>query len=77
MVALNSRKQEIWRWDGLFASTPMKAQTLHETLMSRRLEAEGLTVLGWRNPPINDQVAGDVARASQPAIRKSSSLRRT
>ncbi|MCU0426294.1 MAG: glutamate synthase large subunit [Candidatus Kapabacteria bacterium] len=41
-----------------------------ETLIQRRLEAEGLRVLGWRNPPINDQVAGDVAKASQPAIRQ-------
>ncbi len=41
-----------------------------ETLIARRLETEGLTVLGWRNPPINDQVAGEVARASQPAIRQ-------
>mgnify|MGYP002784559281 CR=1 FL=1 len=41
-----------------------------EHLIQRRLEAEGLKVLGWRNPPINDQVAGDVAKASQPAIRQ-------
>lgn len=41
-----------------------------EALITSRLKAEGLTVLGWRNPPVNDQVAGDVARASQPAIRQ-------
>jgi glutamate synthase domain-containing protein 2/glutamate synthase domain-containing protein 1/glutamate synthase domain-containing protein 3 len=41
-----------------------------EALVSSRLKAEGLTVLGWRNPPVNDQVAGDVARSTQPAIRQ-------
>ena len=41
-----------------------------EALITSRLKAEGLQVLGWRNPPVNDQVAGDVARSSQPAIRQ-------
>ncbi|MCS6809333.1 MAG: glutamate synthase large subunit, partial [Bacteroidota bacterium] len=41
-----------------------------EYLIQRRLEAEGLQILGWRNPPINDQVAGDLAKLSQPAIRQ-------
>ncbi|TAE30379.1 MAG: glutamate synthase large subunit [Candidatus Kapaibacterium sp.] len=41
-----------------------------ESLITSRLKAEGLTVLGWRNPPVNEQVAGDVARTTQPAIRQ-------
>lgn len=41
-----------------------------EAVIAKRLQAEGLTVLGWRNPPINDQVAGAQARATQPAIRQ-------
>ena len=39
-----------------------------EGILERIVEEEGLTVLGWRDTPINGEAIGRVARASQPYI---------
>ena len=39
-----------------------------EGILERICQEEGLTVLGWRDTPINGEAIGRVARASQPYI---------
>src|SRR5579863_7072740 len=41
-----------------------------EAIIERIVRAEGLTVLGWRDTPINGGAIGRVARASQPYIQQ-------
>ena len=41
-----------------------------EGLLERIVREEGLTVLGWRDTPINGDAIGRVARASQPYIQQ-------
>jgi glutamate synthase domain-containing protein 2/glutamate synthase domain-containing protein 1/glutamate synthase domain-containing protein 3 len=39
-----------------------------EGILERIVREEGLSVLGWRDTPINDQAIGRIARASRPYI---------
>jgi glutamate synthase domain-containing protein 2/glutamate synthase domain-containing protein 1/glutamate synthase domain-containing protein 3 len=45
-------------------------QLMCEGMLERVAESEGLTVLGWRDVPVNPAVLGRLARASQPKIRQ-------
>lgn len=46
---------------------PLKAQQAKE-ILAQHLEAQGLTVLGWRNVPTNNQVLGELAKQRLPQI---------
>ena len=41
-----------------------------EGVLERIVQEEGLTVLGWRDTPVNGDAIGRVARASQPYIQQ-------
>jgi glutamate synthase (NADPH) large chain len=41
-----------------------------EEILAERVEGEGLEVLGWRDVPCDDHCLGELARASEPAIRQ-------
>ncbi|MFM2482125.1 glutamate synthase large subunit [Celerinatantimonas sp. YJH-8] len=52
----------------LFLSTdPIRAEQSRQ-LMRKELEQETLTVLGWREVPIEDSVLGDLAKQNRPQI---------
>ena len=43
---------------------------ISEGVLERIVREEGLTVLGWRDTPIDDQAIGRIARASRPYIQQ-------
>jgi glutamate synthase (NADPH) large chain len=54
----------------IFLPTLIDERKQCEHIIIKRIETEGLRILGWREPPVNEQVTGEIARASQPAIRQ-------
>ncbi len=51
-----------------FLPVERQARLVCEGLLEEITREEGLTVLGWRDMPVNNDVLGRVARASQPYI---------
>ena len=51
-----------------FLPVERQARLTCEGLLEKITREEGLTVLGWRDIPVNNDVLGRVARASQPYI---------
>src|ERR1039458_10814410 len=52
-------------------TTLFRSQRLScEGILERIVREEGLTVLGWRDIPVNGDAIGRVARASQPYIQQ-------
>ena len=51
-----------------FLPVERQARLICEGLLEKITREEGLTVLGWRDIPVNNDVLGRVARASQPYI---------
>ncbi len=41
-----------------------------EEVLAQNVEAEGLTVLGWRDVPCDNRTLGDIARSAEPVIRQ-------
>ena len=56
------------RRHGLPAGRTPAAPALRRHLRAHRRREEGLTVLGWRDTPVNGDAIGRVARARQPYI---------
>ena len=53
-----------------FLPVEPQARLLCEGILERIVREEGLTVLGWRDTPIDGSAIGRVARASQPYIQQ-------
>ncbi|MCC5854314.1 MAG: glutamate synthase large subunit [Idiomarina sp.] len=52
----------------VFLSTDPTRQKLARDILSEELQRETLTVHGWRSPPLNADVLGEIARSSLPCI---------
>ena len=52
----------------VFLPVDRHARLMCEGVLERMAQAEGLTVLGWRDTPVNGDAIGREARASQPYI---------
>ncbi|HEY3451905.1 MAG TPA: glutamate synthase large subunit [Myxococcales bacterium] len=52
----------------VFLPVERQARLLCEGVLERIAREEGLTVLGWREPPVHSEAIGPLARASQPFI---------
>ena len=52
----------------MFLPVEPQQRLLAEGIVERVIREEGLTVLGWRDTPVNADAIGRVARASQPYI---------
>src|SRR6202051_5158147 len=52
----------------VFLPVELSHRLLAEGILERVAREEGLTVLGWRDTPVNVDALGRVARASQPYI---------
>ena len=52
----------------VFLPVDPQERMLCEGILEKAARAQGLTVLGWRDTPINGDTIGRVARASQPYI---------
>ena len=54
----------------LFLPREDTARRQCETLLSKAMAEEDLSVLGWRDVPCDNRTLGDLARASEPAVRQ-------
>ena len=52
----------------MFLPVEPQQRLLCEGIIERIVREEGLTVLGWRDTPVDGDAIGRVARASQPYI---------
>jgi glutamate synthase (NADPH/NADH) large chain len=53
-----------------FLPVEKQPRLLAEGILERIAQEEGLTVLGWRDTPVNADAIGRVARASQPYVQQ-------
>lgn len=52
----------------VFLNTDSELADKARTVLQKELAAEGLELVGWRRPPLNDEALGDQAKASLPTI---------
>ena len=60
-------RRRLWRGH-VFLPVDKHSRLQCEGVFERIAQAEGLTVLGWRDTPVNGDAIGREARASQPYI---------
>src|SRR5512143_2235066 len=54
----------------LFLPRDAKARAACEKIIAEKIKAEGQTLLGWRDVPVNNKGLGESVRAAEPVVRQ-------